>query len=248
MDWKYRGFCESGARCPRAEHNTASSWLTDARKTRWGNDLEGDDRTVDAVTAFVLAGGKSLRMGEDKAFLQLGGRSLLKHALASAIAAANDVWIAGSAEKFAAFGRVVEDVYPERGPLGGIHAALTKTVTDLNLIIAVDLPFVQADFLRYLVAQARETSAVVVVPKACGRLQPLCAVYRRGFADVAERSLRGGKNRIDSLFAEVRTRVIDQRELKQRGFPEEMFRNLNNREDWEQAKGRTLGPETPDLS
>jgi molybdenum cofactor guanylyltransferase len=226
--------------------SSAALWVTCARKTRRGNDLEVYDGRVDAVTGFVLAGGKSRRMGEDKAFLQLESRSLLEGALALASAAANDVWIAGSVQKFAAFGHVVEDIYPECGPLGGIHAALSKTVTDLNLIIAVDLPSVQADFLRYLVAQARENSAVVVVPNACGRLQPLCAVYRRGFTAVAERSLRAGKYRIDSLFGEVPTRVIDQQELKQTGFSEEMFRNLNTREDWEQAKRRisNLGPGT----
>jgi molybdenum cofactor guanylyltransferase len=77
------------------------------------------------------------------------------------------------------------------------------------------------------------------VPKAGGGLQPLCAVYRRAFAEAAERSLRAGKNRIDSLFPEVKTRVIDQEELMQNGFSDEMFRNVNTQEDWEEARRRT---------
>src|ERR1700704_3068714 len=97
--------------------------------------------SVDNVTAFVLAGGKSSRMGQDKAFLQLGGRTLLDRALDLAKNAVDGVFIVGSAEKFASLGPVVEDIYPGHGPLGGIHAALTRTSTDLNLIIAVDLPF-----------------------------------------------------------------------------------------------------------
>jgi molybdopterin-guanine dinucleotide biosynthesis protein A len=208
--------------------------------------LDVYDRGLDSVTAFVLAGGKSLRMGEDKAFLRLGGRTLLAHALELAKGVARKVWIVGSAKKFAAFGQVVEDVYPERGPLGGIHAALTRTATDLNLMIAVDLPFVEPNFLHYLIAQARETEAVVVIPHGGGGLQPLCAAYRRSFAEVAERSLRAGKNRIDSLFAEVQIRMLDQEELKQGRFSEEMFRNLNTPDDWEEARCRTsdLGPGT----
>src|SRR6266478_6032898 len=112
-------------------------------------------------------------MGEDKAFLRLGNCTLLAHALNLARAVAGNASIVGSSGKFAAFGPVVEDIYPDCGPLGGIHAALTQTATDLNLMIAVDLPFLRPSFLNHLITQARKTSAVVVVPKAGGSLQPL---------------------------------------------------------------------------
>ena len=175
-------------------------------------------------------------MGQDKAFLRLGDRTLLTHALELVGAVAGSVWILGSAEKFAALGSVVEDLYPDRGPLAGIHAALTQTRTDLNLIIAVDLPFLRSSFLNYLLSQSRETMAVVTVPRAAGGLQPLCAVYRRSFAEVAERSLRGGKNKIDRLFTEVKTRIIEQDELTRNRFSEKIFRNVNTAQDWEAAK------------
>ena len=130
----------------------------------------------------------------------------------------------------------MEDRYPGCGPLGGIQAALAATRTRLNLITAVDMPFLQLDFLGYLVDQARASQAVVVVPRAGGRLQPLCAVYRKDFAEVAERSLQAGKNKIDNLFAEVQTLVMDQAQLERNGFGEEMFRNLNNEQDWQEAQ------------
>lgn len=177
-------------------------------------------------------------MGRDKAFLQLEGRTLLSRVLEAASAVAASIWIVGNAAKFAPFAPVVEDMYPERGPLAGIHAALAATATDLNLILAVDLPFIQSDFLQYLISQARESPAVVVVPNADGGLQPLCAVYRRHFAEVAERSLRAGKNKIDSLFAEVNARIIEPEELEQNGFQQEMFRNLNTEQDWKAAQIR----------
>jgi molybdopterin-guanine dinucleotide biosynthesis protein A len=202
--------------------------------------------TVDPVNAYVLAGGKSLRMGQDKAFLELGGYTLLERALDLARGAAGNAWIVGSAAKFAAFGGVVEDVYRECGPLGGIHAALAGApndvstsdakTTDLNLMLAVDLPFVRLDFLKYLIARARQSNAAVVVPIANGRLQPLCAIYRRSFAGAAERSLLAGRYKIDSLFTEVSTTVIGQEELEPEGFSGEMFRNLNTPEDWEAAR------------
>jgi molybdenum cofactor guanylyltransferase len=200
---------------------------------------------VEPVTVFVLAGGKSSRMGQDKAFLRLGESTLLARALELARAIDGNPSIVGSAMKFAGFGMLVEDVYPGSGPLAGIHAALSSTSTDLNLMLAVDLPFIEPSFLDYLVCQGRETLATVVVPRSGGGLQPLCAVYRRRFGEVAERSLRAGKNKIDLLFAEVETKVVEPEELKRNGFSEEMFRNLNTPQDWEDAKIREAATRIP---
>ena len=190
---------------------------------------------VDDVTAFVLAGGKSTRMGRDKAFLEFKGRILLARALELAAGVADDVRIVGDPRKFAAFGRVVEDIYRERGPLGGIHAALMSSSTDLNLMLAVDLPFVEPDFLKYLVSAARDAKAVVTVPRACDGLQPLCAVYRLGFAEVAEQFLAQGKNKIDALFDEADTKILAPEELSEAGFSGQMFRNLNTPEEFDEA-------------
>ena len=188
------------------------------------------------VTAFVLAGGTSSRMGSDKAFLRLGEETLLSRALKLAGAVASEVCIVGDAKKFAVFGQVVEDVYRERGPLGGIHAALSGSTTELNLMLAVDLPFVTQELLQYLLSRALESGAMVTVPRTGSGFQPLCAVYRRGFAEVAEQSLLEGKNKIDSLFASVETCVIEENELLRAGFSEQMFRNLNTHEELEKAK------------
>jgi molybdenum cofactor guanylyltransferase len=195
----------------------------------------GDGSEFD-VTAFVLAGGKSSRMGSDKAFLRLGDETLLARALKIARAVTRDVQIVGDAGKFAGFGPVVEDVYRGRGPLGGIHAALSSSTTELNLMLAVDLPFVGTKFLDYLILRARESGALITVPRADSGLQPLCAVYRRGFAEVAEQALLEGRNKIDSLFKRVKTYVVEADELARAGFSGEMFRNLNTPEEFEKAE------------
>jgi molybdopterin-guanine dinucleotide biosynthesis protein A len=194
------------------------------------------DERVNSVTAFVLAGGKSMRMGADKALLEIGGVPLLSHALKLAGSVTSEVRIVGSTEKFAAFGLVVEDVYRDRGPLGGIHAALSSAATDISLMLAVDMPFVRQVFLEYLILRARESSATVTVPRSYGGFQPLCAVYRREFGAVAETALRSGKNKIDSLFGEVSIRIIEEDELRRAAFRSEMFRNLNTAEEWDKAK------------
>lgn len=184
------------------------------------------------VTISILAGGKSTRMGTDKAFVQLEGRTLLARSLDLARTVSTVVQIVGSREKFAQFGRVVEDVFRDCGPLGGIHAALRASHTDVNLMVAVDMPFVSQTFLEYLVGQARSApQAIVVVPRCDGNRQPLCAVYRREFANAAEKALLNHKNRIDLLFETVPTNVIEQGDLESAGFGCDIFRNLNTPEE-----------------
>ena len=188
------------------------------------------------ITAFILAGGKSARMGSDKAFLQLGGRSLLSRALDLARAITPDVRIVGDPEKFVAFGSIVPDIYPDRGPLGGIHAALSASTTDYNLILAVDLPFIELSFLQFLIAEAQSAEAMITVPWADGHFHPLCAVYRKAFLPTAEHALDQGRNKLDALFSEVTARVISEEELSAAGFDSAIFRNLNTPKEWEQAK------------
>jgi molybdopterin-guanine dinucleotide biosynthesis protein A len=192
------------------------------------------------VTAFILAGGKSTRMGTDKAFVDYDGRTLLARALDLARSVTGDVRIVGSPAKFAAFAPVVEDIFRDRGPLGGIHAALRASTTELSLMLAVDTPFVSRDFLQYLISQARDAQeAAAIVPRSAEASQPLCAIYRREFADAAENALHAGRNRIDLLFDVVRTRVIRQEELESAGFSSAIFRNLNTPEELEAEKSRS---------
>lgn len=169
-------------------------------------------------------------MGRDKAFVTLDGRSLLERAVETTRAVTDDVRVVGQAAKFADFGPVVEDLFPGCGPLGGIHAALRASNRELNLILAVDLPFVTAKLLRFLIARARESAAMVTVVRTREAWQPLCGVYRRDFADAAEAALRAGRYRIDALF-DGRVQVVSEEELQPAGFSAELFRNVNTPED-----------------
>ncbi len=183
------------------------------------------------LTAFILAGGKSTRMGTDKAFVVLNGSTLLARMLDLARSVATDVRIVGSAEKFSNFAPTVEDVFPGCGPLAGIHAALRSSQTDRNLILAVDLPFLSRQFLDFLIMKSRASDANVTIVRTLEGWQPLCAIYRRAFADSAEAALRQGRYRIDSLFTDSSTCVIGDEDLRQQKLSPHLFRNLNTPED-----------------
>jgi molybdopterin-guanine dinucleotide biosynthesis protein A len=183
------------------------------------------------LTAFILAGGNSTRMGTDKAFVMFEGRTLLARALELCRTITSDVRVVGDRKKFAPFAPVVEDVFPGCGPLAGIHAGLRDSETDWNVVLAVDLPFVSPALLLFLVAQARESRAMVTVPRAGEGWQPLCAIYRRAFADAAETALRARRYKIDALFDESLIRPVGEEDLRRAGFSAEVFRNLNTPEE-----------------
>jgi len=181
--------------------------------------------------AFLLVGGKSSRMGTNKAFLDLGGQTLLHRSLATLKSICNDVVIVGDPTLFAEFGPVIADLFPGCGPLGGIHAALKHSSADLNLMLAVDMPFVSPELLRFAFAAAENTNSIVTVPRTARGFQPLCAVYRRDFVETAEENLRAGKYKIDASFSSIPLRIIEESELTAAGFSEEKFFNINTPAD-----------------
>lgn len=191
--------------------------------------------TLLPTAGFVLAGGRSSRMGTNKAFLEIGGQTLLARALSVVSSACGSATIIGDPATFSEFGSVLPDTFPGCGPLGGIHAALSHSRAQLNFILAVDMPFVSVDLIRFLMAKAAKNSAIVTVPRSQSRLQPLCAVYRREFGDHAERSIRAGHYKINPLFQTIPVHVIDEQELSAAGFSERNFINVNTPEDCRSA-------------
>jgi molybdenum cofactor guanylyltransferase len=185
--------------------------------------------------AYLLAGGKSTRMGQNKAFLNFRGQTLLTRALQTLTEACGQVTIIGEASTFAAYATTIPDVIPNCGPLAGIHTALTNSQSDLNLMLAVDMPFVTADLLKFILNKAAETDAIVTIPRTSRGLQPLCAVYRRAFAPIAEQAIRAGNYRIDTSFANLQLQIINQQELLAGAFSEENFFNVNTPADRQSA-------------
>ena len=183
-------------------------------------------------------------MGADKAFLKFQNRTLLERSVAIAQTVADQVRVSGPRDRFGP--EAIEDAFPDCGPLGGIHAALRSSASDVNLILAVDLPFVEAEFFRFLLyrlhqapAGAGEAPPLAIVPRAAGGWQPLCAIYRKAFADAAERALRERHYKIDSLFSQVLVRAVEEQEILQAGFSLGIFDNLNTPEELELAEHKS---------
>ena len=178
------------------------------------------------VTVQIMLGGRSTRMGRDKALVTLGGKTLLERAVErwENYGAALQLSV-GPAERSAlAPGGIsaVADRYPGRGPMGGLHAGLSACSTPLLLLAAVDCPFLTPEQADVLVAAIGDSDACVYTLE--GREQPLFGLYRTGCRAAAERLLVDRENRMRKLLEEVRTVYVPA------GEPER-FRNLNRPED-----------------
>jgi molybdopterin-guanine dinucleotide biosynthesis protein A len=131
------------------------------------------------VTGLILAGGKSRRLGQDKRFLVIGGKSCLERVLDAYAGLFDEVLIvADSKEPFAGFGvPVVEDLIPGRATLGGLYTGLHYARGDRVFAAAVDMPCLSRDTIRIVLEHAEQGD--VVIPELKGRLQPMHAVYSK---------------------------------------------------------------------
>jgi molybdenum cofactor guanylyltransferase len=160
--------------------------------------IHDQDSNMDCcVEGFVLAGGRSTRMGQDKALLSVGGRTLVEIALdklrSMGLAESR---IAAARSDLSSYAPVVPDLHPGCGPLSGIEAALAATTQPLNVFLPVDMPLLPPRFLEWMLRRAEITGAWVTVPRINGWPQPLCAVYHRELLRPISASLLAGNYKV----------------------------------------------------
>jgi molybdopterin-guanine dinucleotide biosynthesis protein A len=183
------------------------------------------------ITALVLAGGKSSRMGRDKTMLPLAGQTMLTRACEFGRAVCGTVLVAvGSADHFDALpdGCVaVCDAEPGLGPLAGLCAGLAAARTEFALVYAVDMPFLSAEAVQQLADGIG--SADVCLFRSHGKVEPLFALYRCGCLPTAQACLFGGVRRMRDLIERLDAVVLD--------APEDtLFQNCNTPEEYEAAR------------
>ena len=188
------------------------------------------------VQGFILVGGASRRMGQDKAQLRLGPETMVERLAARLAPVTSSVTLVGDTQAGNPLPSV-PDVYEKWGALGGIHAALSAAKTDWSVVVACDLPFVTRDLFERLKSFADETVDAIVPIQTDGRPQPVCALYRRETClPEIERLVSAGEHTPRALLANVRTRYVQFPELGDLPGAENFFLNLNTPEDFERAK------------
>jgi molybdopterin-guanine dinucleotide biosynthesis protein A len=176
------------------------------------------------LTGFVLAGGRSTRMGQDKALLAWHGITLLEHMLHLLQGVADEVHVAGRGQ--------LPDRRPGLGPLSGIATALEISPTDANLFVAVDLPHLTLNFFKYLRLRLENSTQLVLACKFQSDF-PLCLGIRRSLLPEIQGRLDAGRLSVRGLIEDNESELIIEDELRRDGFdPRLLFANLNTPDDY----------------
>ena len=164
---------------------------------------------------FVLVGGASSRMGQDKALLEFEGVTIAERIAERVRAAAGNVTLIGPPERYRSLGyNVIPDRAAGYGPMGGVYTALAATHSEWNLIVACDMPFVTAELFEALFtdAEASPSTADCIVaesrmePGHPGGIEPLCAVWQRRCALPARRALDRNILKMHDFLSHLRVR------------------------------------------
>lgn len=191
------------------------------------------------VSGIILAGGKNLRMGTNKAFLEIGGIRLIDRILCIYRQLFNEIIIVtNDPGAYTEFGdaAIVTDIYKGKGPLGGIFTGLFHSGNPRIFVSACDLPYLNTGFILHLSGLAKQQD--VVVPETPDGLQPLCAVYSRNCLPVIKRQIERDKLKITGFFRDVRLLTVGPDEIRRFDPEGLLFQNVNTPSDLQSAENR----------
>lgn len=183
-----------------------------------------------SVSAAIMAGGKSLRMGQDKAWIELDGEPLIKRVADVLAEVADEVIVVANDPKYESLGlRVVRDHWPQGGALGGIATGVGAATHETVLVAACDMPFLSVDVWRVLLAHAGE--ADVVVPRIGGEYETLHALYTKACAPHMARAIAENRLRVIAFFDAVKVLAVEEAELRAVDPTLRTFTNVNTPEE-----------------
>jgi molybdenum cofactor guanylyltransferase len=195
---------------------------------------------VSTVSGIVLAGGKSLRLGRVKALERINKQRLIERTIERLSPPARTVFVVTSREQFDIIAasltgvRVVVDLYPGKGALGGIYTGLAFTESLYNLVVGCDMPFLNRELLRYIID--RTDSFDAVVPRVQDMVEPLHAIYSKNSLETIRQMMEENRLEISHLFSLVNTRYISEDELIKFDPQRLSFFNINTIGDLTKAR------------
>jgi len=191
------------------------------------------------MTSIILAGGKSSRLGRNKALQAIGAKSLIQWVIDRVAILSTEIVIAtarGESIPCSSTARIrtVADIYPGKGPLVGIHSGLVASSSSRAIVVGCDTPFLSVRLLEYM-AQTPATFDVVV-PRIKDKVEPLCAVYSKNCVAPIRELMSQDEHKIVELFPMVRVRYIEEDEIDSFDPEHLSFFNINSQDDLDRAR------------
>ncbi len=185
------------------------------------------------MNCYILAGGKSSRMGIDKGLIELNGKTIVEHVIGVLKPLFNELIIVSNNPEYSKFGLpVIQDLIKDKGPAGGIYTVLNHTTTEHNFIVSCDMPFITSRAVEFVVEASKDYQITVPVYKQ--KYEPLFAVYSKSCAQGWEEQMDKGVFKLQLIMNNFETRElnVDGNAL----FNDDLFININTKEDLETAK------------
>ena len=191
------------------------------------------------MTSIILAGGKSSRLGRNKALQVIEGKSLIQWVVDRLAILSTEIIIAtahGEAIPCSSAVRLktVADIYPGKGPLVGIYSGLIASSSPRAIVVGCDTPFLSVGLLEYMTQIC--SAFDVVIPRIKNKLEPLCAVYSKNCLVPIQESLEQDERRIRKLFSMVKVKYVEEDEINSFDPEHLSFFNINNQADLDKAR------------
>ncbi|MDD4873568.1 MAG: molybdenum cofactor guanylyltransferase [Dehalococcoidales bacterium] len=191
-----------------------------------------------AISAILLAGGKSLRLGMDKARVKLHGECILIQNIVEKLSAiSDDVVISTNGRRYediTAPVRWAVDVTPGAGSLMGLYSGLLAARYDYAIVVACDMPFINIDLLKYMIAMPRDYDALL--PKVGETSEPLHSIYSKKCLPAIEKSLQAGRLKITGFLNDVKVKYIPENIIQRYDPEHHSFFNVNTPEQLKEAQ------------
>lgn len=180
----------------------------------------------------ILAGGQSRRMGQEKAFLPVGGRPVIQRVLWSVADLSDDLLIVtNTPDMYRYLGeRMVSDVYPGKGALGGVYTAINAALHPHCLVVACDMPFLSTDLLSHLMTLSAGFD--VVIPLIREFPETMHAIYGKACLEPIKMRLSANQLKIIDFFEDVRVQYVSREEVARYDPTFRSFLNMNTPDDW----------------
>ena len=184
------------------------------------------------INAYILAGGKSSRMGTDKGLLIFNGKAIVQAIIEQLQPAVDNTVIVSNNAEYEKFGlEVIPDLIKDKGPAGGIHAALSHTDVEQIFIVSCDMPNITARAIHYMIEQA--THSQITLPVDHGKTEPLFGVYSKKCLPLWQQLIEQGMIKLQEMVTrfDLLKINVDNNKL----FNESLFLNINDKNDFQKA-------------
>lgn len=184
------------------------------------------------MSAIILAGGKSIRMGCDKTQLILGGRTLIDNVISKLIPVFSELIICGPTNALSVNEGIkyVNDIFSGKGPAGGLYTGLYHSSMEVNFVTACDIPEINTNIIKYMECKLGNYDASVI--KVNGFVEPLFGFYKKRILSLLKNNIENGIYKITDLFKQIDVRFITDEELKEIEPEFKGLLNINTPEDY----------------